>query len=97
MKKESIKLTPAQRQSIEQILSKGKALAWTLKHAQVLLKVDRGPQGPGWSTSQIVEAFDSFLFMLLACCQLVAHPVGKWSLLGLSPKSHVVPYRQKNT
>jgi hypothetical protein len=76
VKKESIKLTLAQRQSIEQILSKGKALAWTLKHAQVLLKVDRGPQGPGWSTSQIVEAFDSFLFMLLACCQLVAHPVG---------------------
>ncbi len=59
MKKESIKLTPAQRQSIEQILSKGKALAWTLKHAQVLLKVDRGPQGPGWSTSQIVEAYCS--------------------------------------
>jgi transposase len=57
MKKESIKLTSAQRQSLEQILSKGKALAWTLKHAQVLLKVDRGPQGPGWSTSQIVEAY----------------------------------------
>lgn len=57
MKKDSITLTPAQRQSLEQILSKGKALAWTLKHAQVLLKVDRGPQGPGWSTSQIVEAY----------------------------------------
>ena len=57
MKKESIKLRAAQRQSIERILSKGKALAWTLKHAQVLLKVDRGPQGPGWSTSQVVEAY----------------------------------------
>jgi transposase len=57
MKKDSIMLTAAQRQSVEQILSKGKALAWTLKHAQVLLKVDRGPQGPGWSTPQIVEAF----------------------------------------
>jgi len=51
MKKESIKLIPAQRQSVEQILSKGTALAWTLKHAQVLLKVDRDPQGPRWSTS----------------------------------------------
>ena len=57
MKKESIKLRAAQRQSIERILSKGKALAWTLKHAQILLKVDRGPQGPGWSTSQVVEAY----------------------------------------
>jgi hypothetical protein len=44
MKKESIKLTPAERKSIEKILNKGKALAWTLKHAQVLLKVDRGPR-----------------------------------------------------
>ena len=57
MKKDSIMLTAEQRQSLEQILSKGKALAWTLKHAQVLLKVDRGPYGPGWSTSQIVEAY----------------------------------------
>lgn len=57
MKKASIKLTPAQRESLEKILSKGKALAWTLKHAQVLLKVDRGPLGPGWSTAQIVEAY----------------------------------------
>ena len=57
MKKESIKLTATQRQSLEQVLGKGKALAWTLKHAQVLLKVDRGPQGPGWSTSQIVETY----------------------------------------
>ena len=29
-----------------------------MKHAQVLLKVERGPQGPGWSTAQIVEALD---------------------------------------
>ena len=57
MKKESIKLTAAQRQSVEQILRRGKALAWTMKHAQVLLKVDRGPQGPGWSTTQIVQAY----------------------------------------
>ena len=57
MKKDSIQLSAVQRQSLEQILSKGKALAWTIKHAQVLLHVDRGPQGPGWSTSQIIEAY----------------------------------------
>jgi transposase len=70
VKKESIKLTEAQRRSIEQILSKGKALAWTLKHAQVLLKVDRGPQGPGWSTSQIVEAFDVSRSTVERICRL---------------------------
>lgn len=70
MKKESIKLTEAQRRSIEQLLSKGKALAWTLKHAQVLLKVDRGPQGPGWSTAQIVEAFEVSRSTVERICRL---------------------------
>ena len=70
MKKESIKLPPSQRQSIEQILNKGKALAWTLKHAQVLLKVDRGPQGSGWSTSQIVEAYDVSRSTVERICRL---------------------------
>lgn len=70
MKKESLKLTPAQRQSIEQILSKGKALAFPLKHAQVLLQVDRGPQGPGWSTAQIVQAYDVSRSTVERICRL---------------------------
>lgn len=70
MKKDSIMLTPTQRQSIEQILNKGKALAWTIKHAQVLLKVDRGPQGPGWSTSQIVEAYGVSRSTIERICRL---------------------------
>lgn len=70
MKKESIKLTLAERKSIEEILHKGKALAWTLKHAQVLLKVDRGPQGPGWSTTQIVEAYDVSRSTVERICRL---------------------------
>ncbi len=70
MKKESIELTLAQRQSLEEILSKGKALAWTLKHAQVLLKVDRGPQGPGWSTSEIIEAFSVSRSTVERICRL---------------------------
>lgn len=70
MKKDSIKLTPAQRQSLEHLLSQGKALAWTIKHAQVLLKVDRGPQGPGWSTSQIVDAYDVSRSTVERICRL---------------------------
>ena len=57
MKKDSIMLTAVQRRSLEQVISRGKSSAWTITHAQVLLKVDRGPLGPGWSTSQIIEAF----------------------------------------
>ena len=70
MKKDSIQLSPSQRKSLEDILSKGKALAWTLKHAQVLLKVDRGPQGPGWSTSQIVDAYDVSRSTVERICRL---------------------------
>lgn len=70
MKKDSIKLSAAQRQSVEEILSRGKALAWTIKHAQVLLKVDRGPQGPGWSTAQIVEAYDVSKSTVERICRL---------------------------
>lgn len=70
MKKDSIKLSAAQRQSLEEILSRGKALAWTIKHAQILLKVDRGPQGPGWSTSQIVEAYDVSRSTVERICRL---------------------------
>ena len=57
MKKDSILLTAAQRRSLEQVISRGKSSAWTITHAQVLLKVDRSPLGLGWSTSQIIEAF----------------------------------------
>ena len=69
MKKESIKLTPAQRQSIEQILSKGKALAWTLKHAQVLLKVDRGSRGQAGPPRKLWKPLT--LFSL--CCSLAVN------------------------
>jgi transposase len=58
MKKDSIRLTANQREKAEDILRRGNNLAWTIKHAQVLLKMDRGPLGAGWSTTQIVEAFD---------------------------------------
>jgi hypothetical protein len=49
-------LTAAQRPRVEQFLSTGKAVAWTLMPAQVSLNVARGAQGPAWSTSQLVEA-----------------------------------------
>ncbi len=57
MNKNSIHLTKAQRQALEQLISAGRAPARKIMHAQVLLKADESAQGPGWSDGQIREAF----------------------------------------
>jgi transposase len=53
-----IKLTAEERQQLEELLSSGMISARTLKHAQILLKSDSGPEGANWSYNKICEAFD---------------------------------------
>jgi transposase len=57
MKKSSIKLREEQHRDLERLTKKGVAPANQIVHAQILLHADRGPKGPGWSTSQIIAAF----------------------------------------
>ena len=57
MSKNSIELTREQREQLEEMVSKGNAPARKIKHAQVLLKIDSGKEGPNWSDSQAKEAF----------------------------------------
>jgi transposase len=57
MNKNSIELTEEQRKQLEEAISKGKATARKIKHAQVLLKIDSGKDGPNWSDGQVREAF----------------------------------------
>lgn len=52
-----ITLTSDEREWMEQLVSKGKAAARKIKRAQVLLKADAGPHGPGWTDERIREAF----------------------------------------
>jgi transposase len=54
MKKYLVTLTDDERQYLEQLLSKGKAAARTLRHAQALLKAD---QPTGWIDTDIADAF----------------------------------------
>jgi transposase len=54
MKKYVVTLTDAERQHLEQLLTKGKAAARTLRHAQALLKAD---QPVGWTDADIADAF----------------------------------------
>ena len=71
MKKYIVELTTEQRQELSHMISTGKAAARELTHARILLKADQGPQGPGWSDSQIQEALEvsaSTVQRVRKCC-----------------------------
>jgi len=55
--KNSIELTEEQRKQLSEVISTGKAAARTIQHAQVLLKIDSGKEGPNWSDRQVKEAY----------------------------------------
>ena len=54
-KKYIVRLTKEERAYLEDLIRKGKAAAYRIKHANVLLKVDA--DGPGWSDDEAAEAF----------------------------------------
>ncbi len=51
-------LTEAERAQLQQLIAAGTAPARKLAHARVLLKVDRGPDGPGWGDAAIADAVE---------------------------------------
>lgn len=53
-----VRLTEAQRAQCQELIRAGTARARSLMHAQVLLKADTSPGGPGWRDREISEAFD---------------------------------------
>jgi transposase len=53
-----VELTKQERHYLKGLLSKGKVAAYKRRHAQILLKADAAPGGPGWSDGQIVQALD---------------------------------------
>jgi transposase len=56
MKKYIVELTTEERSRLHMLVGKG--LSHQRKHAQMLLKADQGPEGPGWKDVRIAEAFD---------------------------------------
>jgi transposase len=58
MKKYGVKLSQDQRQQLEQEVKTGNGPARQLTNARILLKADKGEQGPGWSDEQISEAIE---------------------------------------
>lgn len=51
-------LTEAERIYLEALIAAGTAPARQLAHARVLLKADKGPDGPGWVDATIAEAVE---------------------------------------
>ena len=54
-KKYIVRLSKAERIQLKQVIAKGKAAAYKIKHANILLKVDA--DGPNWSDETIAESF----------------------------------------
>ena len=50
-----VRLTPGEREELACLVSKGKAAAYKIMRAHILLKADA--DGPGWFDRQIAEAF----------------------------------------
>lgn len=55
-KKYIVELTAEERQQLRELVSKGKALARKIQHAQILLKADQS-RAAGWTDERIAEAY----------------------------------------
>jgi transposase len=54
-KKYIVRLTRPERQGLEDLVNKGQAAAYKIKHAHILLKADA--DGPAWIDAAIADAF----------------------------------------
>ena len=56
-KKYLVELSSEERANLGGMVSKGRAAARKIQHAQILLKADCGAHGPSWTDERIGEAF----------------------------------------
>ena len=57
-KKYVVELSTEERSQLQAIVRAERMAAHKRRHAQMLLKVDQGVEGPGWSDAAVAEAFD---------------------------------------
>ena len=53
-----VRLSSEEREALEILVKSGKGAADNRLRAQILLKADVGPEGPGWADVRIAEAFE---------------------------------------
>lgn len=57
MKKYVVELTSEERRYLRDLARKGKAAAYKIRHANILLHVDQGDEGPAWKDAEVAEVF----------------------------------------
>ena len=73
-KKYIVELTSKERSFLKSVVEAPRMAAHKRRHAQMLLKADEGPEGPGWSDARVAEAFDCKLLAVQRLRQrLVEH------------------------
>ena len=58
MKKYIVELTSKERSQLREIINAERMATHKRHHARMLLKLDQGPDGPGWSDARVAAAFD---------------------------------------
>ena len=58
MKRYTVTLTSEERNSLQGLVTTGRAAARKLTHARILLKADAAPGGPAWTDADIAAATD---------------------------------------
>jgi len=56
--KHRVQLTADERETLAELVTRGRAAGWKLKRARALLKCDESPGSPAWSDAKVAEAFD---------------------------------------
>ena len=56
-KKYIVELTSEERSRLMALVKKGKAAAYKIKHAHILLNADQSPEGTGWKDADIAKVF----------------------------------------
>lgn len=71
-------LTSEQRKMLQELISAGKESARTLSHARILLKADRGPDGPKWTDADIAQALEVSTATVVNVRQRFCEAGGGW-------------------
>jgi transposase len=85
-KKYVVRLEDEERKRLETLVNQGRSAARTIQRAWILLKADVGPEGPGWSDTEIQQTFEVGLVTIHRVRQTLVEE-GLAAVLTRRPKS----------